>query len=150
MESLGQYIYAGDGKAFHFIGPSHLDPHCLALEIRRGAEGCGSCVEVEQGSSGQGKQGDDGCGGQRGEQQLEEDLHDRLSVGEKVKSDDEAPGSIECIAQKNKNVRLRCCKLTTIKCVLSRRTVNVITPQLIPYSIDYAEVKVNLGCVTNR
>lgn len=58
------------------FGPSHLDPDSLALEVGWGAEGRGPGVEVEQRGSGQRKQGDYGRGGQRGEEHLEEDLHD--------------------------------------------------------------------------
>lgn len=45
------------------------------VEVNRGPEGAGPRVEVKQDSSCQGKQGEDGRGWERGEQELEEEFH---------------------------------------------------------------------------
>lgn len=63
------------------LNTPHLDAQSLAVEISRGAEGTGSRVEVKQDSSSQCKQGDDGWGRKRGEQQLENEVHAAKSAG---------------------------------------------------------------------
>ena len=50
------------------------------MEVDGGVDGNGPCVEVKQGGSCQGKQGDDGWGWERGEQQLEEKVHGAWSA----------------------------------------------------------------------
>lgn len=45
------------------------------VEIDGHLKGAGSCVQVKQGSSCQGEQGDDGRGRERGEQELEKEVH---------------------------------------------------------------------------
>lgn len=45
------------------------------VEVNRGAEGAGPRVEVKQDGSCQSKQGEDGRGWERGEQELEEEFH---------------------------------------------------------------------------
>lgn len=53
----------------------YLDAQSLAVQINGDPDGTGPRIEVKQGSSCQGKQGDDGRGRERGEQQLEKEVH---------------------------------------------------------------------------
>lgn len=60
------------GKQVH---SPYLDPNSLVFQVNRSVDWTGPRVEVEEDSSRQGKQGDDGRGGKRGEEHLEEEVH---------------------------------------------------------------------------
>lgn len=63
------------------LGTLYLDAKSLALEVDGAPEGTGSCVEVKQGRSCHGKQGDDGRVRERREQHLEQEVHGARSAG---------------------------------------------------------------------
>lgn len=76
--------WTGSGCAFEInahVETPYLDAHRLLAEVDWGAQGAGPGVEVQEGGSCQGQQGDDGWGRQRGEQQLEEEFHDAGTHG---------------------------------------------------------------------
>lgn len=53
----------------------YLDAHGLVVQVDGRADRTGPGVEVKQGSSCQSEQGDDGRSGERGEQELEKEVH---------------------------------------------------------------------------
>lgn len=57
------------------LGTLYLDAHRLVVQVDGGADRTGPGVEVKQGGSCQSKEGDDGRGRQRGEQELEKEVH---------------------------------------------------------------------------
>ena len=59
----------------------HLDPQSLVFEVGGGSEGTGPRVEVKQGGSCQGEQGEDGRRRERREQHLEQEVHGAESAG---------------------------------------------------------------------
>lgn len=59
----------------------HLDPNSLTVEVSGAPERRRPCVEVKQGRSREGKQGDDHRSRERREEQLEKEIHDPKPAG---------------------------------------------------------------------
>lgn len=57
------------------LGTLYLDAHRLVVQVNGGADRTGPGVEVKEGSSCQSEEGDDGRSRERGEQELEKEVH---------------------------------------------------------------------------
>lgn len=83
-------------------GALYLDAHRLVVQVYGGADWTGPGVEVKEGSSCQSEEGDDGRSRERGEEELEEEIH---GAGRKDNKDLAATKGHQCVNKTGSSYR---------------------------------------------